>query len=87
MRTLPIIVRAAGAFILLSMSVAALADDPARRACHADAVRLCPAEVHSLNRRRVELCLWARVNQTTPVCHAMILTIHAQRAAAASRAP
>ena len=87
MRRQPIIVRAAGAVILLSTSVATLADDPARRACHADAVRLCPAEMHSLSRRRVELCLWARVSQTTPVCHAMILTIHAQRQAAASRAP
>ena len=61
----------------------ARADDPARRACYPDAVRLCPAEVRSLSRHRVELCLANRIDQTTPACHAMILTVRAQRQAAA----
>ena len=71
-----------GGAILLGSSTAAHADDPARRACYADAVRLCSPEMHSLSRRRVELCLANRINQTTPTCHAMILTVRAQRAAA-----
>jgi hypothetical protein len=73
-----------GAALLLSLPVAARADDPARRACFADANRLCPAEVHSLSRHRVELCLAAHEAQTSPVCHAMIETIRAQRTAAAA---
>lgn len=75
-----------GAAASLTISAAARADDPARRACYADAVRLCRAEVHSLSRRRVELCLANRIAQTSPPCHSMILTIRAQRLAAAARA-
>lgn len=74
---------ALAAAILLTVPATALADDPARRACYPDAVRLCRAEVHSLSRRRVELCLATHVDQTTPNCHAMILAIRTQRAAAA----
>ena len=64
-------------------AVPARADDPGRRACYADAQRLCRPEMQSLSRRRVELCLWTHLAQTTPVCDATILQIRAQRQAAA----
>ena len=70
--------------ILMSLAAPAHADDPARRACYADAVRLCSPEMHSLSRRRVEMCLANRIAQTTPTCHAMILTVRARREAAAA---
>ena len=87
MRAVAAIMGTVGAAILTSVPAPTRADDPARRACYADATRLCSSEVHSLSRRRVEICLASHVNQTTPTCHAMIETIRAQRATAASRAP
>ncbi|WP_174293424.1 hypothetical protein [Sphingomonas bacterium] len=70
------------ALLVAALPTAALAEDPARRACYADAKRLCPEAVHALSRKRAEVCLAAKIDQTSPGCHAMILKVRAQRAAA-----
>lgn len=57
------------------------AADPARAACYADAKRLCPEAVHALSRKRAEVCLAAKVEQTSPGCHAMILKVREERQA------
>lgn len=63
----------------LLASGTARADDPQRKACLADARRLCRPEMKSLSRKRVELCLARRVAETTPPCHAMIDRVRAER--------
>ncbi len=68
-------------------AVAAPGGDPARRACYADAKRLCPEAVRALARHRAELCLAAHIDQTTPGCHAMIVKVKAERDTAATRRP
>lgn len=65
--------------LLAGVAGSAWADDPAKKACFADAKRLCPAEVKSLSRHKVELCLNRQVEKTTPGCHAMILKVRADR--------
>jgi hypothetical protein len=55
------------------------AEDVGRKACYADAKRLCPAAVHAFNRRAAEACLFDKIAQTTPHCHDTILLIHEQR--------
>ena len=57
------------------------AADPARAACYADAKRLCPEAVHALSRKRAEICLAAKIDQTSPGCHAMILKVRDERQA------
>ena len=64
--------------IVSSQSVQA-AGDPGRRACAQEARRLCPAEMKSLSRRKVEACMIVKINQTSPECHAAMLQIKAQR--------
>ena len=69
------------AVLAAALSTAAQADDPARKACYADAKRLCPEAVHALSRKRAEACLAVKIEQTSPGCHAMILKVREQRAA------
>lgn len=61
------------------------AADLGKRACAQEARRLCPAEMRTFSRRRVELCMIAKIDQTSPVCHAAMLRIKAEREAAAPR--
>lgn len=61
------------------------APDLGKRACAQEARRLCPAEMRTFSRRRVELCMIAKIDQTSPVCHAAMLRIKAEREAAAPR--
>ena len=57
--------------------------DPGKKACAQEARRLCPAEMKSLSRKKVEACMIRKVEQTSPVCHAAMLKIKAEREAAA----
>ncbi|WP_230480726.1 hypothetical protein [Sphingomonas sp. Leaf21] len=61
---------------------AALAEpDPGKKACVAEARRLCPAEMKTMSRKKVEACMIAKIEQTSPVCHAAMLKIKAEREA------
>ena len=61
------------------------APDLGKRACAQEAKRLCPAEMRSFSRRRVEACMIAKIDQTSPICHAAMLRIKAEREAAMPR--
>ena len=61
------------------------APDLGKRACAQEAKRLCPAEMRSFSRRRVEACMIAKIDQTSPICHAAMLRIKAGREAAMPR--
>ncbi len=65
----------------LAMTSAAGAADPGKKACAAEARMLCPAEMKSFSRKKVEACMIAKIDQTSPVCHAAMLQIKAQRGA------
>ena len=72
---------------VLACASGAGAADAAKKACYPDAKRLCPAQVHALNRHAVELCLDRQIEQTTPVCHQMIVQVRAQRLTAGKKPP
>ena len=75
------------ALVLIAASgTAQAAPDLGKRACAQEARRLCPAEMRSFSRRRVELCMIVRIDQTSPICHAAMLRIKAEREAAAEAA-
>lgn len=59
--------------------------DPGKKACVQEARRLCPAEMKSLSRKKVEACMIVKIDQTSPTCHAAMLRIRAEREAAAKR--
>lgn len=58
--------------------------DPGKKACAQEARRLCPAEMKSLSRKKVEACMIRKVEQTSPVCRAAMMRIKAEREAAAA---
>ena len=60
-------------------------DDPGKKACAKEARKLCPAEMKSLSRKKVEACMIANVERTSPGCKAAMLRIKAEREAAAKR--
>lgn len=68
--------------VALPSTLHAAAPDPGKKACVQEARRLCPAEMKSLSRKKVEACMIAKINQTSTVCHAAMLRIKAQREAA-----
>ncbi|WP_295524675.1 hypothetical protein [Novosphingobium sp. Chol11] len=71
---------AAFACALLAASGTAFAvPDLGKRACAQEARRLCPAEMRTLSRKRVEACMIAKVDQTSAICHAAMLRIKAER--------
>lgn len=53
--------------------------DLGKKACAHEARQLCPAEMKTLSRKRVEACMIAKVEQTSPICHAAMLRIKAER--------
>jgi hypothetical protein len=57
----------------------ASAADQGRKACFADAKRLCPAQVKAFNRKAAEACMIQRIEETSPTCHATMLAIRDQR--------
>ncbi len=73
--------------ILAGTGTAIAAPDLGKRACAQEARRLCPKEMSSLSRKRVEACMIAKVEQTSPVCHSAMLRIKAEREAMAKAQP
>lgn len=73
--------------ILAAGTEAALGEDLGKKACAAEARKLCPAEMASWSRKKVEACMIAKINQTSPTCHAAMLRIKAERLAAAAKKP
>ena len=65
----------------LAAGSAAFAADPGKKACAVEAKTLCPAEMKTLSRKKVEACMIAKIDQTSPICHAAMLQIKAQRGA------
>ena len=73
--------------ILAGTGTAVAAPDLGKRACAQEARRLCPKEMGSFSRKRVEACMIAKVEQTSPVCHSAMLRIKAEREAMAKAQP
>ena len=73
------------AWLSLTATAAKAAEDIGKRACAQEARRLCPAEMRSFSRKRVEACMIVKIDQTSAVCHATMLRIKAQREAAIKR--
>ena len=67
---------------LIVTAPAQAAPDPGKRACMNDAKVLCPAEMRSLSRKKVQACLIARMDKVSPVCHATMLKLKAEHDAA-----
>lgn len=61
------------------------AADPGKKACAREARTLCPAEMKAMSRKRVEACMIAKVEQTSPSCKAAMYRIKAQREQAGKR--
>jgi hypothetical protein len=59
--------------------------DLGKRACAQEARTLCPAEMRSFSRKRVEACMIVKIDRTSPVCNAAMLRIKAERESAARR--
>ncbi|MFN3473607.1 MAG: hypothetical protein ACK4ZW_06125 [Blastomonas sp.] len=55
------------------------APDPGRKACAKEARVLCPAEMKSMSRKKVEACMIAKVERTSPTCKAAMYRIKAER--------
>ncbi len=53
----------------MAAAVPAAAEDAGKKACFADAKRLCSAEMKSLSRTKVRACLIAHIDETGPQCH------------------
>ncbi|GGB65631.1 hypothetical protein GCM10010833_21020 [Blastomonas aquatica] len=69
-----------GAVLAVALSGPAYAAaDPGKQACAREARTLCPAEMKAMSRKRVEACMIAKVEQTSPSCKAAMYKIKAQR--------
>lgn len=70
----------------VAMTGSALAaPDPGKKACVKEARTLCPAEMKSLSRKKVEACMIRNVEKTSPICKAAMLKIKAERETSARR--
>lgn len=67
------------------ISPALAAPDPGKKACVKEARILCPAEMKSLSRKKVEACMIRNVEKTSPTCKAAMIKIKAEREALARR--
>ena len=67
------------------ISPAVAAPDPGKKACAKEARVLCPAEMKSLSRKKVEACMIRNIEKTSPACKAAMLKIKAEREALARR--
>jgi len=76
---------AALALLCASTAEARPDEDPGKRACAAEARKLCAAEMATWSRKKVEACMIAKINQTSPTCRAAMLRIRAERLAAAGK--
>jgi hypothetical protein len=61
------------------------APDPAKKACAQEARTLCPAEMKSLSRKKVEACMIRNIEKTSPTCKSAMLKVKAEREALARR--
>jgi hypothetical protein len=80
--------RVIGLALFASMSAAPMAQaqsDPGKKACVTEARRLCPAEMKSMSRKKVEACMIRRIDDTSPACRSAMLKIKAEREAKARR--
>ena len=68
--------------LIATSPAAGAAPDLGKKACAQEARRLCPAEMRSFSRKRVETCMIAKIAQTSAICHAAMLKIKAEREAA-----
>jgi hypothetical protein len=84
-RAISIILAASAMVWGAGQALAAPQADPGKKACVQEARRLCPAEMKTFSRKKVEACLIVKIDQTSPVCHAAMLRIKAEREAAARR--
>ena len=77
--------RAIGCATLLAFAsnfgAAQAAEDLGKKACAQEAKRLCAAEMRSFSRKKVEACMIVKIDQTSPLCHAAMLRIKAEREA------
>ena len=73
------------ALVAIALPGPAFAGDPGKKACAAEARMLCPAEMKTMSRKKVEVCMIAKIDQTSPICHAAMLRIKAQREAVPKR--
>ncbi|MES2097292.1 MAG: hypothetical protein V4459_11095 [Pseudomonadota bacterium] len=73
------------ALLIASATPAGAAEDLGKKACAQEARRLCAAEMRSFSRKKVEACMIAKIQQTSPVCHAAMLRIKAERETASRR--
>lgn len=74
--------------ILASIAVtspAIAAPDPGKKACAQEARKLCPAEMKSLSRKKVEACMIRNIEKTSPTCKSAMLKIKAERESLARR--
>ena len=70
----------------LSLATSAMAAaDPGKKACFQDARVLCPAAMRTLSRKKVEACMVANIDKTSPTCKAAMLKIKAEREAKARK--
>ena len=67
------------------ISPAVAAPDPGKKACVQEARKLCPAEMKSLSRKKVEACMIRNIEKTSPTCKSAMLKIKAEREASARR--
>jgi hypothetical protein len=69
-----------GLCLVAGLSAPALAaPDIGKKACAKEARILCPAEMKAMSRKRVEACMIAKVEQTSPTCKAAMYKIKAER--------
>lgn len=69
-----------GALVAIALGAPAhAAPDLGKKACAKEARTLCPAEMKSMSRKRVEACMIAKVERTSPTCKAAMYRIKAER--------
>ena len=77
--------RAIGCATLLAFTgnfgIARAAEDLGKKACVQEAKKLCANEMRTFSRKKVEACMITKIDQTSPVCHAAMLRIKAEREA------
>ncbi len=81
------VARGIGAIVAAALmtGTALAAPDPGKKACAKEARALCPAEMKSLSRKKVEACMIRNVEKTSPTCKATMYRIKAEREAPARR--
>lgn len=71
--------------LLLAPAFAQAAPDIGKKACAQEAKRLCPAEMRSLSRKKVEACMITKINETSDICRSTMLRLKAEHEAAIKR--